>query len=86
MVWIDQEEEIPEIRLPDAPGCPGFTRPAHTLDHTFLDEQRRCSTWMEAEAQHQAVIDELREPGDDVEQLFPEAMTVQPVTLPRSAE
>jgi hypothetical protein len=59
---------------------------AHTLDRTFLNEQWRCSTWSEAEAQHQAVINEIREPGEDVEQLFPEAMTVQPVTLPRSTE
>jgi hypothetical protein len=46
----------------------------------------RRSTWSEAEAQHQAAIDELCELGDDVEQLFPEAMTEDPVSLPRSTE
>lgn len=30
---------------------------------TFLDHQERCSTWAEAELQHQAMIDQVREPG-----------------------
>jgi hypothetical protein len=36
---------------------------------TMLDECERCSTWDEAEAQHDAMIAKLREPGDAVEEL-----------------
>lgn len=35
------------------------------IHSSFLDEQERCSTWAEAEAQHQAMIDRVREPGAD---------------------
>jgi hypothetical protein len=75
---------LPRLRLHSPHDSTKFA--VRSSNRTFLDEQRRCSTGSEAAAQRQAVIDELLEPGDDVEQLFPEAMTVQPVTLPRSTE
>lgn len=33
---------------------------------SWLDEQARCSTWEQAEAQHEAMIDAVRQPGDEV--------------------
>jgi hypothetical protein len=39
----------------------------------WLDYQRRCSTWIEAEKQHEAAVEHVRKTGDDVEQLYPEA-------------
>ena len=44
----------------------------------FLDEQERCATWLEAEVQHQAMIDKLREAHDDVEQLEPKPLAADP--------
>lgn len=36
-----------------------------------LDLCERCSTWTQAEAQHERVVKEVGEPGDDIEQLYP---------------
>lgn len=33
---------------------------------SWLDEQARCSTWEQAEAQHEAMIAAVREAGDEV--------------------
>jgi hypothetical protein len=66
MAWIEQKEHSDAVTLP---GDPPITFPALDSDRTFLDGQRRCSTWDEAEAQHQAVISELRQPGDELEEL-----------------
>jgi len=40
-----------------------------TLNSDFLDIQERCSTWLEAEAQHQRVIDEIKQPSDSIEEI-----------------
>jgi hypothetical protein len=37
----------------------------------FLEIQERCSTWLEAEAQHERVVEEVRGEGDEVVQLYP---------------
>ena len=34
-------------------------------------DYERCSTWLEAEAQHEAVIARIAQPGDKIEQLYP---------------
>jgi len=43
-----------------------------TFNSDFLDIQERCSTWLEAEAQHQRVIDQIREGSDDIEEVVSE--------------
>jgi hypothetical protein len=43
----------------------------------FVDIQRRCSTWDEAEAQHQSVLDELRQSSDEIEELFPPMLATE---------
>lgn len=35
------------------------------------DYQRRCCTWSEAEQMHERAIQEMREHGDPVEQIYP---------------
>jgi len=37
----------------------------------FLEIQERCSTWLEAEAQHERVVNLIRGAGDEVVQLYP---------------
>lgn len=43
-----------------------------SASHGFLDIQRRCSTWTEAVAQHESVCAQVREPGDDMVELWDE--------------
>jgi len=44
------------------------------LMREWTDVQERCSTWTQAEAQHDRVVEELREPWDEVVQLWPEPL------------
>ncbi len=48
MVWVDDPHEI-EIQANPERGTEARTL---KMDRSFLDEQKRCSTWLQAEAQH----------------------------------
>lgn len=53
------------VHDPHAIPCGG-----HRLDRDFQEIQMRCSTWPEAEAQHQKIIDEIKRSGDDIEEIL----------------
>lgn len=42
------------------------------FNREFLQFGNRCSTWLEAEAEHAKVIEEIRDSSDGIEELWPE--------------
>jgi hypothetical protein len=54
MAWLDLPKQLVE---------------AVRLELIFTDECKRCSTWEEAEIQHEKMIERLKRPEDAVEEL-----------------
>lgn len=65
MVYIKNRHTVKFPEIPEA-GIKGWEK---QLDSEFLDTQERCSTWDEAIVQHERVIEDIRNPGDDLEEI-----------------
>lgn len=56
------------------------------LNAEFLDIQERCATWLEAEAQHRRIVEQIREPDDPIEDIAQSANAVQSQPANESSE
>lgn len=65
MVYIKNKHTIEIPDLPEA-GIKGYSR---EVNNEFLDIQYRCDTWREAVAQHESVMAEVMQPGDEIEEV-----------------
>ena len=70
MVYIPNKHTINLPAIAEI-GLKGYSR---EVENEFLDIQERCSTWDEAIAQHESVMEQIRQSGDDQEEI-PEAQS-----------
>lgn len=65
MVYVNNKHMITLPAIPEA-GIKGLTL---ECERDFLDIQYRCDTWTEAIAQHESVIAEVMQAGDELEEI-----------------
>jgi hypothetical protein len=67
MVWTDMAEDVVTPAIPEA----GIPERVWKNTRAWEDIQERCSTWAEAELQHQGIIAQILadNPGDKVEEV-----------------
>ncbi len=67
MVYIENPRDVEFAAVPEY----GIEAQTVHFVSDFLDIQERCSTWLEAEAQHAKIVVEVGQLHDDVEEIDP---------------